>query len=68
MGAECYLHFYLAPAIFPTVLKRSKMPVLVAYFSKLIAGAKAPIAPVLNTPIHICNLWTGQFISYKSVI
>jgi hypothetical protein len=22
----------------------------------------------IKTDLHICNLWTGQFVSYKSVI
>ena len=22
----------------------------------------------VKTDLHVCNLWTGQFVSYKSVI
>ena len=25
-------------------------------------------AYLIKTDLHICNLWTGQFISYKSII
>ena len=40
----------LAPAFFPTVLKCPKIAGANSLFFK-IAGAKAPIAPVLNTPL-----------------
>ena len=44
--------FYLAPAIFPTVLKCLKIAGANSLFFK-IAGAKATIAPVLNRPLQI---------------
>ena len=44
--------FILHPQLFPTVLKCQKIAGANSLFFK-IAGAKAPIAPVLNTPLDL---------------
>ena len=49
MGAEGYKIFIYQPQCFPTVLKCPKIVGADSLFFK-IADAKAPIAPVLNTP------------------
>jgi hypothetical protein len=47
--------FYLAPAIFPEVLKCPKIADANSLFFN-IAGAKAPIAPMLNTPLIVMHV------------
>ena len=51
MGAD----FYLAPAVFSYSTKCPKIAVANSLFFK-IAGAKAPIAPILNRPLNLVRI------------